>query len=151
MALTRSTIGKLAISGYPGHIFVCKLRYGYGHQEYLEKLEILHSWFSDLNAYLPVLYKGKETEYNEGRYKITDRDGNVKCLSLSDLMVEVRSDIDTTYDKYRPEFEGATLDGTEKIFIKALRSIKEQLDVITAESRIIEGIKADDGQEMMAG
>jgi|WetSurMetagenome_2_1015567.scaffolds.fasta_scaffold49414_7 hypothetical protein len=152
MALSRSSIGKLAVSGYPGHIFVCKLRYGYGHQEYIEKLEILHSWFSDLNAYLPVIFKGKEKEYNEDKpYSIQNKDGNIIKLSLSDLMSMVRLDIDVTYEKYQPAFEGQSLDGTERLFIKSLRSIKEQLDVITAESKIIEGIKADDGQELMAG
>jgi len=151
MALSRSSIGRLAVSGYPGHIFVCKLRYGYGHQEYIEKLEILHSWFSDLNAYLPVIFKEKEAEYTKGQYKIQDKEGNIKCMSLQDLMVAVRTDIDATYEKYQPAFEGQTLDGTERVFIKSLRAIKEQLDVITAESKIIEGIKADDGQELMAG
>lgn len=151
MALSRSSIGRLAVSGYPGHIFVCKLRYGYGHQEYIEKLEILHSWFSDLNAYLPVIFKGKEDEYTKGQFKVMDKEGNIKCLSLSDLMSVVRSDIDATYEKYNPVFEGQSLDGTERVFIKALRSIKEQLDVITAESKIIEGMKVNDDQELMAG
>ena len=77
MALSRSSIGRLAVSGYPGHIFVCKLRYGYGHQEYIEKLEILHSWFSDLNAYLPVIFKGKEDEYTKGQFKVIDKEGNI--------------------------------------------------------------------------
>ena len=151
MALSRSSIGRLAVSGYPGHIFVCKLRYGYGHQEYIEKLEILHSWFSDLNAYLPVTFKEKSDEYQKLQYKIKLTSGETICLSLSNLMERVRSDIDATYEKYQPAFEGQTLDGTERVFIKALRSIKEQLDVITAESKIIEGMKPEDGQELMAG
>lgn len=151
MVLNRTAIGKMAISGYPGHIFVCKLRYGYGHQEYIEKLEILHSWFSDLNAYLPVIFKGKEEEFSKKQYRIADKKGNVLCLSLYDLVNAVRADIDATYDKYQPAFEGQTLDGTERVFIKALRAIKEQLDVITAESKIIEGIKPEDGQDLVAG
>ena len=152
MALSRSSIGKLAVSGYPGHIFVCKLRYGYGHQEYIEKLEILHSWFSDLNAYLPVIFKGKDKEYNEDKpYNIQNKEGEIIKMSLSDLMFAVRLDIDATYEKYQPAFEGQSLDGTERTFIKSLRAIKEQLDVITAESKIIEGMKMDDGQELMAG
>ena len=77
-----------------------------------------------------------------------DKEGNISCLSLSDLVVAVRADIDATYDKYQPAFEGQTLDGTERVFIKALRAIKEQLDVITAESKIIEGIKQDDVQDV---
>jgi hypothetical protein len=136
VGLSRSSIGRLAVSGYPGHIFVCKLRYGYGHQEYIEKLEILHSWYSDLKAYLPMMYKGKEKEYNE---------------KLNGLMDEVGTGIDAIYENYNPLFEGQSLDPDERTFIKSLRAIKEQLDVITAESKIIEGIKADDGQELMAG
>lgn len=113
---------------YPGFICICKSRYGYGHQEYIEKLEILHSWYSDLNAYLPVMYKGREKEYNE------------KIAGLMDI---VGNAIDATYDKYDPLFEGQSLDPTEKVFVKSLRVIKEQLDIITAESKIIEGKKAD--------
>jgi hypothetical protein len=143
--LSRSSIGRLAVSGYPGHIFVCKLRYGYGHQEYIEKLEILHSWYSDLNAYLPVMYKGKENEYTEE--KKYSFEGKEKA-SLSDLMDAVGKSIDTIYDKYDPLFEGQSLDPNERTFIKSLRSIKEQLDIITAESKIIEGIKPDDAQEV---
>lgn len=151
MALTRNSIGKLAISGYPGHIFVCKLRYGYGHQEYIEKLEILHSWFSDLNAYLPVVFKGKESDYvTDKRFSFME-DGSIVNKSLFDLMVDVRKDIDNIYNEYEPSFEGQGLNGQEKMFIRSMRAIKEQLDVITAESKIIEGIKPEEGQEMLAG
>lgn len=143
MALSRSSIGKLAVSGYPGHIFVCKLRYGYGRQEHLEKLEILHSWYSDLNAFLPVVFKGKEDEYNKKQYKQGDT-----LLSLSDLMEDAGIRIDAAYEEYKPEFEGQTCKPTEKKFIKTLRGIKEQLDIITAESKIIEGIKTEDTQEV---
>jgi hypothetical protein len=146
--LSRSSIGRLAVSGYPGHIFVCKLRYGYGHQEYIEKLEILHSWYSDLNAYLPVMFKGKETEYKTKQYS---QDGTKEKVSLYDLMEDVGNEIDTTYNSYNPIFEGQTCDTHEKTFIKALRGIKERLDVITAESKIIEGMKMDDTTEMLAG
>lgn len=139
MALSRSSIGKLAVSGYPGHIFVCKLRYGYGHQEYIEKLEILHSWYSDLNAYLPVLYKGKEIEYTDDKkYSFV---GVSEKIALSGLMERVGEAIDKIYNVYQPAFEGAISNGQERLFIKSLRSIKEQLDIITAESKIIEGIK----------
>lgn len=144
--LSRSSIGRLAVSGYPGHIFVCKLRYGYGHQEHIEKLEILHSWYSDLNAYLPVIFKGKEKEYSED--KLYSFAGKSEKVTLNDLMIDVGNEIDATYNKYEPGFEGQTCDPKEKEFIKALRGIKERLDIITAESRIIEGIKPDDAQEV---
>ena len=145
--LSRGNIGRLAISGYPGHIFVCKLRYGYGHQEHIEKLEILHSWYSDLNAYLPVVFKAKPAEYTEKIYSF----GENEKVSLYDLMNIVAGKIDDIYNVYDPLFEGQTMNTQERLFIKSLRAIKEQLDIITAESKIIEGIKADDGQEMLAG
>lgn len=144
MALSRSSIGKLAVSGYPGHIFVCKLRYGYGHQEYIEKLEILHSWYSDLNAYLPVMYKGKESEYVEEK-RCAYTDGKVSIAQLMDIAGQA---IDEVYDVYQPAFEKESISGQERLFIKSLRSIKEQLDIITAESKIIEGIKTEDTQEV---
>jgi hypothetical protein len=147
VGLSRSSIGRLAVSGYPGHIFVCKLRYGYGHQEHIEKLEILHSWYSDLNAYLPVMFKGKEAEYTERRYKF---EGDEK-VSLSDMMELVGKAIDDIYGVYDPLFEGQSMNTQERLFIKSLRAIKERLDIITAESKIIEGIKPDDGKELLAG
>ena len=151
MVVNRFGISKIGLMGFPGYISVYKIRYGYGHQEYIEKLEILDNWFSDLNAYLPVMFKGKEGEYTEPRFKIVDENGVVKCHSLYDLMSLARLDLDTAYNKYQPAFEGQSLDGTEKLFIKSLRAIKERLNVITAESKIIEGAKIDDTQEMMAG
>ena len=149
MALSRSSIGKLAVSGYPGHIFVCKLRYGYGHQEYIEKLEILHSWYSDLNAYLPVLFKSEPEKYIEKKFKILDKQGKEVCLSLNDLMNLVGNDIDGIYDEYDPVFEGQDINSKERLFIKTLRSIKEQLDTITAAADVISGIKTDDSMEAM--
>jgi hypothetical protein len=141
--LSRSSIGRL--TDYPGHVMLCKLRYGYGHQEYIEKLEILDSWYSDLNAYLPVMYKGKEKEYAEKRHNF---EGTGK-VSLSDLMEIAGKIVDATWDTYNPLFEGQSMDTNEKTFVKSLRSIKRQLDIITAESKIIEGRKADgDGFEV---
>lgn len=138
-ALTRGSIGKLGFD-YPGFIAICKLRCNYGNQEYKEELGILHSWYSDLNAYLPVMYKGKEKEYSEKRFSF-EGFGNV---SLSGLMQLVSKDIDTAYQKYDPLWEGPSLDPEERQFIKLLRAIHEQLDIITAESGVIKGIKLDE-------
>jgi hypothetical protein len=125
----------MAISGYPGHIFVCKLRYGYGSQSHIEKLEILHNWYSDLRAYLPVIQK--PDEYSP---------------KFEDLIVDVAKEIESAWERYMPEFESIqTCNLQEKEFNRSLRGVKERLDVITAESKIIEGIKADDSQEMLAG
>lgn len=131
--LSRSSIGKLAVSGYPGHIFVCKLRYGYGHQEHIEKLEILHNWYSDIVAYLPEVFENKKEEYNK---------------TFSPLVGEVAKEIDAAYGMYDSIFEGDSCDPKEKEFIRALRGIKERLDVITAKSKIIEGMKTEDAQDV---
>jgi hypothetical protein len=134
--LSRSSIGRLAVSGYPGHIFVCKLRYGYGHQEHIEKLEILHNWYSDLVAYLPEMFETKKEEYNK---------------TFAPLITDVAIEIDAAYLMYDSIFEGQSCDPKEKDFIKVLRGIKERLDTITAKSKIIEGMKADNAEEMLAG
>lgn len=140
VGLSRSNIGRMAISGYPGHIFICKLRYGYGNQQHIEKLEILHNWFSDLRAYLPMLLRTKEGT--------TDPEYETKYAKW---LNEVKDEIDAAYEMYDGSFEGQSCGSYEKNLIKAMRGIKERLDVITAESKIIEGIKPDEGQEMLAG
>lgn len=131
-SLGRTSIARMAISGYPGHIFVCKLRYGYGNQSHIEKLEILHNWYSDLRAYLPVVLKAEDY-----------------AKDFKDKIDEVAKEVDAAWDIYRPGFEGVeSCSEEEKLFNKALRGVKERLDVITAESKIIEGIKTEDAQDV---
>lgn len=94
------------------------------------------------------MFKGKEKEYNEPVLNRTNEKGEITKVSLAFLMEDVGLEIDATYNKYNPLFEGQTCDTNEKGFIKSLRGIKERLDVITAESKIIEGIKTDDVQDV---
>jgi hypothetical protein len=129
--LSRSGLGKLAYD-YPGFIAVCKLRYGYGHQEHIEKLEILHNWYSNLLAYLPEMYSTKPDEYNN---------------TFAELVEEVKTEIDAAYVMYDGDFEGQSCNPKEKEFIRALRGIKERLDIITAKSKVIKDIPLDDMQE----
>jgi hypothetical protein len=122
-------LNRLAPKGYPGQIFVCILRYGYGTQQHLEKMEILHNWYSHLRAYLPEKLEKKSKEYEE---------------TYAPLMADASNEILAAFGKYKPEFEGLqSCDPTEKEFIIALWGVYERLDEITAKSRIIDDLKAD--------
>ena len=123
-------LSRLAPKGYPGQIFVLKLRYGYGTQQLIEKLELLHSWYSNLRAYLPELYAKKPEDYN---------------TTFAALLDEVATEIDGAYLLYDGNFEGQTCNPNEKKLLKAMRGIKERLDIITAKSKIIDDMKADNG------
>jgi hypothetical protein len=127
-------LSRLAPKGYPGQVFVLKLRYGYGTQQLIEKLEILHSWYSNLIAYLPELY-GKDDKKKEEYNRI-----------YKPLFEEVSAEIDAAYLIYDGSFEGQTCNPAEKKLLKAMRGIKERLDVITAKSKIIDKLDADSGE-----
>ena len=124
-------LSRLAPKGYPGQIFVLKLRYGYGTQQLIEKLELLHSWYSDLRAYLPELYSKNDIKAEE--YNTT----------FAPLLEAVAAEIDGAYLLYDGNFEGATCNPNEKKLLKAMRGIKERLDIITAKSKIIDDMKSD--------
>ena len=128
-------ISRLAPKGYPGQIFVLKLRYGYGTQQLIEKLEILHSWYSNLIAYLPEVY-GRDDKRKEEYQTV-----------YAPLFDDVAIQINEAYKLYDGSFEGQSCNPSEKELLKAMRGIKERLDVITAKSRIIDDMKSD-GQEM---
>ena len=134
-----SLLSRLAPKGYPGQIFVLKLRYGYGSQKIIEKLEILDNWYSDLQAYLPELFSKDDTkkdEYNE---------------TFHPLLEDVVHEINEAYEIYNGVFEGDECSPTEKALLKAMRGIKYRLDTITAKSKILDGMNADEGSELMAG
>ena len=120
-----------------------KLRYGFGDQSHNEKLDILHSWYSDLRAYLPVLYEKKPTKYTE------DKQWN--GLTIQDLMEDANRRLDIADSKYDPAFEGlATRTPEEKEFNTMLKATKEVLDEITAITKIIDKLQTDDGGMMVA-
>lgn len=135
-----SLLSRLAPKGYPGQIFVLKLRYGYGSQKIIEKLEILDNWYSDLNAYLPELYSkddGKKDEFNRDYFPL-----------LEDALTEINA----CYDLYDGVFEESSCSQAEKTLLKAMRGVKYRLDRITAKSRIIDNMKTDDDESgMVAG
>jgi hypothetical protein len=117
----------LKFHGYPGHVMLQKIRYGYGNQSHEEKMDILHNWYSDLNAYLPVI-SGQKT-------KLTDED----ISKIIDYMIKAKTSIDEMEQSYEPTFEGMqTCTPQEKNFRAILRRVKENLDNATAISKIID-------------
>jgi hypothetical protein len=130
-------ISRLAPKGYPGQIFVLKLRYGYGTQQLIEKLEILHSWYSNLRAYLPELYQKNDSKKDE------------YSLVYAPLLEEVSVKMNAAYGLYDGTFEGVSCSNEEKKLLTVMRGIKEDLDVITAKSKIIDDLRSDEEVEAM--
>jgi hypothetical protein len=103
-----------------------KIRYGYGMQGHEEKMDILHNWYSDLNAYLP--------EYLE-KAKISEE----KVATINSLLIDAQERITTMEGEYQPAFEGVTTcTDAEKKFRATIRGVKETLDQITAISKVID-------------
>lgn len=122
-------LNKLAPKGYPGQIFVCILRYGYGNQSHIEKMEILHNWYSHLRAYLPEKCKKTPNDYP------------------GELLESANNELRIAFEKYKPTFEGIdSCDPGEKEFTFALWAVYERLDEITAKTKIIDDLKAE-GEE----
>lgn len=148
MASQMMRVGRnFGLSGYPGYIFLQKIRYGYGAQRYDEKRVILHNWYSALRAYLPELYKIDD----DGETYIKRRTEYVE--KIHPLIVEVASEMEISRKLYKPTFENPeTYDPMEAQYETLLEGIKERLDVITAKTHIIDSARAEDGdEEMMAG
>ena len=128
MAYSRG-IGKL--TDYPGHVMLCKIRMEYGLQTHLERMGILHNWYSDLLAYLPIVFEGKK-----------------EMETFVSLLNDVNKELSEVWKAYQPSFEGLKECGDmEKKFILGTWGVKERLDKITAMSRIIEGRKIDEDME----
>jgi hypothetical protein len=116
-----------------------RLDYGRGTQSHLEKMVILEKWYSALKAFLPVFYEDKKNvqEYNE---KISPL---IEILSLS---------IEDMNQLYDPSYEGlGTCGQNEKTFLRAMRSVMEQADAITAKAHVIDQIKSGDEDGVNCG
>ena len=137
-------VGKIGLVGYPGYIFLQKIRYGYGHQRYDEKRIILHNWYSAIRAYLPELYHVEDEgeTYKKKRDEYTER--------ILPLIVEVSVEMTSARspDYYKPTFEDPeTYDPMEAQYETLLEGIKERLDVITAKTHIIDKGQLDDDEQ----
>lgn len=119
-----------------------KIRYGYGEQTHLEKREILHSWYSDLRSFLPILCKPQE--YTETRH------WNNK--TYAEMMEDARVRLYEAREQYDPIFEGlSSCNPQEKDYMTTLDGLKEVLDEITAIAKIIDKASVSSESEVMAG
>ena len=137
-------VGRLGLVGYPGYIFLQKIRYGYGHQRYDEKRIILHNWYSAIRAYLPELYHVED----EGETYKKKREEYTKILLP--LIIEVSEEMKNarSSDYYKPTFEDPeTYDPMEAQYETLLEGIKERLDVITAKTHVIDKGQFDDDEQ----
>lgn len=136
-------IGKIGLAGYPGYIFLQKIRYGYGKQRYDEKRTILHNWYSALRAYLPILYEADNDD--ESKYK--NKKETFSKIILPKIH-EVAKEIEAARAIYKSTFENPeTWDPDEAKFEMILEGIQERLDDITAITGIIDKAKMDDADE----
>ena len=139
-------ITKIGLMGYPGYIFLQKIRYGYGHQRYDEKRTILHNWYSALRSYLPVLYKADDTS---DLYKKKKEEYS----ALKEKLADVANEIDIARKRYKSTFENPEIyDPEEATFEALLEGIQERLDDITAITHIIDKARSDDEEDgLVAG
>jgi hypothetical protein len=132
-------IGKLGMAGYPGYIFLQKIRYGYGQQRFAEKRAILHNWYSALRAYLREYYHVRAAE---GLYK---NEKEEYALTIAPLINAVAEKIEASRKRYSVNFENPdTRDPLEAEYEILLEGILEDLDEITAISGIIDKARIDD-------
>lgn len=148
MASQMMRVGRnFGLSGYPGYIFLQKIRYGYGAQRYDEKRVILHNWYSALRAYLPELYHVEDEGDNHQKKR------KEYAEIIAPLIADVAKEMDESRNQYRPTFENPdSYDPMEAQYETLLEGIKERLDVITAKTHLIDSARMeDDDGELMAG
>jgi hypothetical protein len=136
-------IGKVAVpGGYPGHIYLQKFRCGYGNQRYDERLDILHNWYSDLRAYIPLLYHTDDTTKSYATKK------EEYTTKIKPMIEEVSKEIEQARKRYKSTFENpAKYDPEEAEYLLLLHGIKERLDVITAITHVIDKAQMDEDEE----
>lgn len=140
-------LGRIGLAGYPGYIFLQKIRYGYGKQRYDEKRTILHNWYSALRAYLPVLYRADD---KSDHYKNKKEE---YVLTLLPMLNDVGEEIKAARLAYKSTFENLDFyDPAESAFEELLEGIQERLDDITAITGIIDKARVDNEySELTAG
>ena len=125
------------LTDYPLLIFICMNNYPRGTGTYIEKLDLLDSWYSHLRAFLPVKYEKKSEEYQK---------------DIAPLLDEAKTLTDALFLAYDPIYEDPlTINPAERAFIYQMRGVHQILDEITAISKVISGIKMDDIPEGPVG
>jgi len=125
VAASRAAAG-MGYIGYPAQIFYEKINFNRGPQLHIERLFILDKWYSNLRAYLPILYEAnKNTEGYNG--------------DIFPKLKHVDKELHDAWDSYKSSFEGEhSFDPQELAFVKQLRTILIDLDEITAISKVID-------------
>jgi len=119
--------------GYPAHIFYMKIFFNRA-ENHIERLWILEEWFSDLRAYLPLVFEKTPEDYTALIYPRLEK---------------LDSIVDAAWDAYRSQFEDEqTFDPAELEFVRRCKGILRELDEITAISKIIDKQKPGD-EEMV--
>lgn len=134
----------LNFAGYSGHIMLMKIRYGYGDQSLNERLTILHNWYSDLRAYLPIIYSRKMHEMNETK--------QWRGFTITELLTDSYLRLQSAYEIYNADFENMqTFNPMELEFTRRLNGTKEVLDEITAITKVIDKQNISDDGDLVAG
>ncbi|MCJ7698429.1 MAG: hypothetical protein MUO73_08900 [Thermoplasmata archaeon] len=131
MATYNRAASGMGYTGYPARIFFEMTNYGKGTQLHLEKLTILDKWFSHLRAFLPVLMEKDQENYEKYFFP---------------PLCEVDQKLKSAWAIYSPTMEGMnSCNPDEKEFILFMRGIFIDLDEITANAKVIDKEKIDDG------
>ena len=134
VAASRAAAG-MGYIGYPAQIFYEKINFNRGPQLHIERLFILLKWYSNLRAYLPIVYEKNSEEYFNDILPRLD----AVNLRLWD-----------TWKLYKSSFEQPTYDPDEHDFVVQIAMILIELDEITAISKVIDKQKMSD-EEMVFG
>lgn len=122
VAASRAAAG-MGYIGYPAQIFYEKINFNRGPQMHVERLFILLKWYSNLRAYLPIVYEKNSEEYFK------------EILPRLDAVNERLWD---TWKCYKSTFETPSYDPDEHDFVVQVAMILIELDEITAISKVID-------------
>jgi len=139
-------IGKLGMAGYPGYIFLQKIRYGYGVQRFAEKRAILHNWYSALRSYLRECYhvRDKEGLYTQKKEEYAE----IILPKINAVAIKIQN----ARNQYSVTFENVdTRDPKEADYEILLEGILEDLDEITAISGIIDKQQISESEQEVFG
>jgi len=136
VAASRAAAG-MGYIGYPAQIFYEKINFNRGPQLHIERLFILDKWYSNLRAYLPILY-------------VANKDAEGYQAEILPKLVHVDRELHDAWDSYKSSFEGEhSFDPQELAFVKQLRTILIDLDEITAISKVIDKQKMTDDMDVI--
>jgi len=133
VAASRAAAG-MGYIGYPAQIFYEKINFNRGPQLHIERLFILLKWYSNLRAYLPLLYEKDIETYNS---------------AIHPKMEKINTKLWHTWSLYKSSFEQVSYDPEEHLFVVELATLLIDLDEVTAISRVIDKQKMTDDMDVI--